>query len=332
MSLKRQKLVKLRGNRFYKGDCISGCLAHIPDNSIDLIITDPPYGIEGDQLHRHYYRDERYVVDGYIEVPRERYNQFSHQWIKQAERILKPNGQIYIISGYTNLYHILDALQATRLQEINHLIWKYNFGVFTKTKYVSSHYHILYYAKPGPGKRTFNLECRYGLQEKDSAGGSRNYQDREDVWIINREYKPGRFKNKNELPFQLLIKMIQYSSNRDELVCDLFMGGGSTAKVAIGLERRFVGFERSETVFEHGIRSIRQVKPGFLRDALPHPRKSRLANQGKKWQPDEIETLWQRYRQLQKELQLKKEIIAQLSREFGRGHWAIKRILGRQSE
>jgi len=329
MDPKRQKLVELRGNRFYHGDCISGCRTHIPANSIDLIITDPPYGIEGDQLHRHYYRDERYVVDGYIEVPRERYSQFSNQWIKQAERILKPDGQIYIISGYTNLYHILDALQATRLQEINHLIWKYNFGVFTKTKYVSSHYHILYYAKPGPGKRTFNLECRYGLQEKDSAGGSRNYQDREDVWIINREYKPGRFKNKNELPFQLLIKMIQYSSNRDDLVCDLFMGGGSTAKVAIGLERRFVGFERSEPVFEHGIRSIRQVKPGFLRDALPHPRKSRLANQGKKWQPDEIRAVQQRYQELCRERQRQKEIIAQLSREFERGPWAIKRILRR---
>ncbi|MBU4334566.1 MAG: DNA-directed RNA polymerase subunit beta, partial [Candidatus Omnitrophica bacterium] len=76
------------------------------------------------------------------------------------------------------------------------------------------------------------------------------YQDREDVWIINREYKPGKIKNKNELPKALLRKMILYSSNPDDIVCDFFLGSFSTAKVSICLGRRACGFELSKIAFD----------------------------------------------------------------------------------
>ncbi|ACL16277.1 DNA-methyltransferase [Methanosphaerula palustris] len=226
--------VTLHNSTFYHGDCISGAAAAIPDNSVDLIITDPPYGINGDKLHRHYNRNEAFVVDGYIEIPQSEYADFSVNWIREAERVLRPGGSIYIVSGYTNLVDILNALRGTSLTEVNHIIWKYSFGVFTRQKFVSSHYHILFYEKPG-GRRTFNLESRFGLVEKTGDGRSCNNADREDVWVINREYKPSQVKNKNELPFKLLAKMIQYSSNEGDLVADFFLGGFSTAKVAIGL-------------------------------------------------------------------------------------------------
>ncbi len=134
---------------FYNEDCIIGCRRHIPDGAVDLIVTDPPYGINGHQLHKHYNRKEAFVLDGYIEVPAGEYRDFSCQWIAEAERILRPGGSIYIVSGYTNLVDILTALRDTSLQEVNHIIWKYNFGVYTRNKYISSHYHILYYVKPG---------------------------------------------------------------------------------------------------------------------------------------------------------------------------------------
>src|SRR5579872_6606318 len=197
-------------------NCVKGAVLHLSDASVDLIITDPPYGIEGDRLHRHYNRDERFVIDGYVEVEASKYNAFSRAWIAQAERVLRPGGQLYIVSGYTNLYDVLDALRSTNLKEVNHLIWKYNFGVFTSRKYVSSHYHILYYEKPGD-RRTFNLQSRYATNEASDGGGSSNYRDREDVFIINREYKPGQEKNKNELPKELLKKLLQYSSNEGDL-------------------------------------------------------------------------------------------------------------------
>lgn len=285
------------GNVFYNCDCILGAREFVAENSVDLVICDPPYGIRGDKLHRHYNRSEEFVVDGYVEVAEPDYGEFSARWIREAERILRPGGSIYIVSGYTNLYHVLHALRETRLEEVNHVIWKYNFGVFTRQKYVSSHYHVLFYQKPG-GRRTFNLEARYGLGERAEGGGSLNYRDREDVWTINREYKPGREKNKNELPTALLAKMIQYSSDEGETVCDLFLGGFSTAITAIGLNRRAIGFEVSPRIFERRTREISALIPGFLLPGARRPVRGPAGRRGQAWTADETERLLREYGRL----------------------------------
>jgi site-specific DNA-methyltransferase (adenine-specific) len=309
---------------FYNTDCVRGALEYLGDSSVDLIVTDPPYGIDGDRLHRHYNRDERFVIDGYVEIDRRGYNAFSREWIAQAERVLRPGGQIYIVSGYTNLYDVLDALRATRLYEINHIIWKYNFGVYTSAKFVSSHYHILYYAKPG-ARRTFNLQARFALDESHDGGGSLNYRDREDVWVINREYKPGRSKNKNELPKALLQKMIAYSSDEGDVVCDFFMGGGSTAAVALGMNRRFVGFEISQKTFRSRVPALKKMVAGAMLE--PQPRPHVVRNRGKAWSDDESQRLHERYRALHASGATKKAIVAALSAEFARGAWSIRKRL-----
>ncbi len=316
--------------KFYNEDCIEGCKTHIKDNSIDLIITDPPYGINGDKLHKHYNRKENFVLDGYIEIPAKQYADFSIKWISEAERVLRPGGSLYVVSGYTNLIDILNALKQTKLIEVNHIIWKYNFGVYTKKKYISSHYHILYYTKPG-GKVTFNTHCRYGADEKNDKNRSLNYSDREDVWVINREYKPGKIKNKNELPSQLLIKLIQYSSNKNDLVCDLFLGSFSTAKIAIGLNRSAIGFELSKTAFEYQIDEIDKIQTGYLIPSLRQPNESINVNQGKPWNEEDKKLLRDRYSDLINKKMTKKYAIGILSEEFGRGRWSLLKLLDRMN-
>jgi len=320
------RCVTLPDGTFYNGDCISGAARYMRNDSVDLIITDPPYGINGDTLHKHYNRNEKFVIDGYVEVPQEDYGDFSRKWIREAERVLKPGGSIYIISGYTNLYHILAALRMTNLTEVNHIIWKYPFGVFTRRKFVSSHYHILFYEKPG-GRRTFNLESRYGLNEKNDEGRSLNNTDREDVWQINREYKPGQVKNKNELPPELLTRMIQYSSNEGELVCDFFLGGFSTARVAIGLNRRATGFEISTAIFGTRIKEIEALEPGSLIPAVREPEIQPKKNQRKAWTEKDIRYLTREFRKRRARGETKKAIIAALGDALGRGRWAIEKAL-----
>ena len=306
----------------YPLDCIKGTRKYVADNCVDLIITDPPYGIKGDQLHKHYHRHENFVIDGYVEIPQNQYFTFSKKWIKEAERVLRPGGSLYIVSGYSNLTDILNALRCTNLVEINHLIWKYNFGVHTRKKYISSHYHILYYAKPG-GDITFNTYSRYGYGEKDEHNNSLNYQDREDVWLINREYKPGEIKNKNELPIELVVKIMQYSSNEGDLVADFFLGGFSTAKVAIGLNRRVAGFEINKKSFQHHAHEIKILQPGYL---LPNLRKGCVGvptNQHKRWTKKERRHLYERYREIYNQLKHKRQTIRLLEGEFGRGYFSI---------
>jgi len=305
----------------YNMDCIEGMKKHIASNSVDLIITDPPYGISGDKLDKHYNRDESFVVEGYVEIPRSEYKEFSIKWISEAERILRPGGSLFIVSGYTNLHHILNALHSTDLTEINHIIWKYNFGVYTKKKFISSHYHILFWQKPG-GKATFNTFSRYGDSEKDGRS-SMNYKDREDVFVINREYKPGEIKNKNELPYNLLIKLMQYCSNPGDVVCDMFLGGFSTAIVAKGLNRVPIGFEISKTAFGMGMSRFKNVNKGFLLDDLKQPEKNRNLNTGKPWTEDDRKIMTSLFEGLID--RTKGEIIRSIGESMGRGKWSISR-------
>ncbi len=315
---------------YYNENCITGARKHIKNNSIDLIITDPPYGIDGDKLHKHYNRDENNVIDGYIEVSNEDYPNFSKQWIKEAERILRPGGSIYIISGYTQLRHILNALAETCLIEKNHIIWKYNFGVYTSKKFVSSHYHILFYTKPTT-KHTFNTYSFFSDSEKDDNGSSLNYKDREDVWIINREYKTGKVKNKNELPKDLLKKMILYSSNEGDMVCDLFLGSFSTAKVSIGLNRNACGFELNKNAFDYQTKEIEKIKKGELLSQIRKVPENKFVNKGKKINEEEVNKIITDYNNYRKTIQIKKNIVQKLSDKYGRGYFSISKILN-QSE
>jgi len=309
-------------SRLYPFDCISGAKKYITDNSVDLILTDPPYGIKANNLDRHYHRQEKNIIAGYVEIPQKEYAIFSKKWILQAQRILRPGGSIYIVSGYSNLPEILNALRMTTLEERNHIIWKYNFGVHTQKKYISSHYHILFYTKPG-AKHTFNTYARFGPDEKDSGNGSLNYQDREDVWTINREYKPGEIKNKNELPLNLITKIIQYSSNEGDLVCDFFLGGFNTAKAAIGLNRRIVGFEVNKKSFQHHIKEISVLKAGYLLNELREGVGQNPVNQGKRWSQTEKKDLKSRFSKLYIKIKHKRETIRILEKEFGRGYFSI---------
>lgn len=211
---------------------------HVAPGSVDLIFTDPPYGINGADLDQHYNRDSAQVIPGYQDVPRDQYPQFSLQWIQAAAQCLRPGGSIYIVSGWSNLHSVLSALHGTDLQEINHLIAQYSFGVYTSRKWVSSHYHVLYWAKPdcGQQRRTFNTHCRHESTRL-------SYQDRLSVQPLPRCYRRGQRRYQNELNPSFIDRFIQYSSRPGDLVMDPFAGSGSTGRSALALGRRFIGFE-----------------------------------------------------------------------------------------
>jgi site-specific DNA-methyltransferase (adenine-specific) len=238
----------------YNTDCVSGMKQYVSDNVVDLIFTDPPYGIDGDELDVHYHRDESKVVPGYIDVPLKDYAKFSQEWITECDRVLRPGGSMYIVSGYTNLHHILNALHGTSLVEINHIIAKYSFGVSTTKKFVSSHYHVLFWQKPDKGKqkRTFNSNWKY-TDQKDS------YHDRLSVQDMPRDYKPGQIKNKNQLSEDFIMKFIMYSSNRGDTVLDCFGGGLTTGRTSLRYGRKFIGFELNVNAYNAFVPTLDNV-------------------------------------------------------------------------
>jgi site-specific DNA-methyltransferase (adenine-specific) len=251
--------VNTTGLKIFNTDCITGARRFIPDGSVPLMICDPPFGIHESTFDRHYRRNAENVIEGYVEAPAD-YEQWSYEWVKEAKRILKPNGSMYIISGWTRLREVLNAIDANDLYLINNLIWKYPFGVNATRKFVTSHYHILYVKKTESAKVTFNTFCRFGPDDRDEHGRCLRYLDMEDVWTIKRDYIRNEPINQNKLPDALIEKMIQYSSNPGDTVCDFFLGNFTTAKVALRLGRVPMGFEINEHAFRNGMQNLYPLK------------------------------------------------------------------------
>ena len=312
---------------YYNMDCIAGAKTYIPDAVVDLVITDPPFAIEGDQLHKLYNRNEGHVVEGYVEVSKENYGDFSFRWIEQAKRVLKDTGSMYIVSGWTNLLDVLLAIEQNGLELINHIIWKYNFGVSTKHKFVTSHYHILYCRKKDRAETKFNPYCRFGAAEKDSEGSSMLYCDLEDVWTIGRDFKKGRTKNRNELPVELLRKMILYSSDENDLICDFFLGSFSTAKVARSLGRYSTGFEINGTAYEHQVGQVSNIQRGWMLAGLRLNGGNPYFNQRKRWTKEETGSVMERYHNIKRTGVSDRQAYSILSQEFGRGYFSMMNIV-----
>ncbi len=228
-------------DEIYNADCITG-MQNIPKNKIDLIITDPPFAIGFKAARGNYNRTGSRVMGGYGEIRPEDYYDFTRKWMGESFRVLKDSGSMYVFSGWNNLRDILTVLDETGFHTVNHLIWKYQFGVVTKKKFVTSHYHCLYVCKNND-KRRFYPFSRFKQSDRDSNGHSLHYQDKEDVWNIKREYWIGDEKTPTKLPSELIKKILEYSSKKNDVVMDPFLGSGQVAVVSKMNQRRYVGFE-----------------------------------------------------------------------------------------
>jgi len=234
-------LKKFLHNKIYNTDCIAG-MQEIPKNKFDLVITDPPFAINFKATKANYNRTASRVIQGYNEILPENYYDFSFNWMSEVFRILKESGSMYVFSGWNNLKDILSALDDVGFTTVNHIIWKYQFGVVTKKKYVTSHYHCLYVCKNNKKKKFYPFS-RFKKDSKTDNGRSLHYKDKEDVWEIKREYWTGKEKTPTKLPADLIKKILLYSSRKNDLVLDPFLGSGQVAVVSKMLGREYYGFE-----------------------------------------------------------------------------------------
>ena len=242
-------------NKIYYEDCIIG-LKSVPDKSIDHFYADPPFDIKFDKKETMYNRKKQHVVPGYTESTGTYYD-FSASWIKECFRTLKEDGSGWICSGWSNLGDVLRAIKDSGFTLVNHVIWKYQFGVYTKKKFITSHYHMLFVVK-NPKKWAFNKDCRY--KDTRTEVGNANYRDREDVWSIDRPYQNGKEKNANTQPVELVKKALQYTTSEGDLILDCFMGGATTAVACILLKRKYVGFEINKNLKNLQERRIKDAK------------------------------------------------------------------------
>lgn len=264
----------IKTNQIYNMDCVEG-MRRLPEGSVDLVVTDPPFAI-GFKAHRtNYNRTQARVIAGYNEISSEKYGDFTLRWMREASRVLKDSGSMFIFSGWNNLKDILFAVDDLGLETINHIIWKYQFGVVCKRRFVTSHYHCLYVCKDNSQRKFFN-SARFSQEDHAENGGSLRYRDLEDVWVIQREYWHGDKKTATKLPAQVIQKILDYTSERGDVILDPFLGSGQVAVVSSMLGRRYIGFEIVKEYYEFakhrlekGVYRVKEGSPKEVVSALP---------------------------------------------------------------
>ena len=226
-------------NHLYNEDCIKS-MGIIPDESVDAVITDPPFAINFKAKRANYNRDESTVLEGYQEVAAAEYYDFTFKWMSECKRVLKESGSMMIVSGYNNMNDILTVIKELDLEFVNQIIWEFQFGVYTTKKFVASHYNIFYVCKNDKKRQFFN-------QIEDT---KLSYNDRLSVWRIPREYWKGQKKTPTKLPRKLCEKMISYTTQKADTILDPFVGSGQVPFVAKDLGRNYIGYEIVKDYFD----------------------------------------------------------------------------------
>ena len=314
------------------------CIKSLPKECLQCVICDPPFGLGEDTFDKHYAREkDGLVTKGYVTAPEgaAAYEAWCKTWIHELPRVLKPDGTVYIICAWNHVCDVELAIRsapAPGLSVLNHCIWKYNFGVYTQKKFVSSHYHIL---RCGRGDLRSKVPAFYNRAffnetERVAGEGNLQYRDMEDVFVIPKEFAQGEKKNVNKLPDALIHKLMNYSSKPGDLVADFFLGNFTTAYVARRGGRRFVGCELNPKTYALHAKAVSNIV--FPTD-VPHEKEStKPENAGQPLSEEERKKIVARFDALRtpgadKKSMTKKDAMLVLEKEFGRGHFSLVNLL-----
>ena len=142
-----------------------------------------------------------------------------------------------------------------------------------------------------------------------------------------KQAKDDEVKNNNKLPNELIDKLILYSSNEGDTICDFFMGNFTTAYSAIKLGRKVGGFELNKELYDYNMNKLQGLEFGYGLSELKETIINKPKNQGKPVTDEERLNIYTDYKQLLSEKKLKKYISFILQNKYGRGPFSIKNIL-----
>ncbi len=251
----------LRLNEIIVGDCITE-LARLPEHSVDLVFADPPYNL---QLNSELLRPNNSRVDGVDDAWDKfgsfaDYDRFTRDWLVACRRVLKPEGALWVIGSYHNIFRVGALLQDLGFWVLNDVIWRKTNPMpnFRGRRFTNAH-ETLIWASTGPKTRyTFNYEAMKALNE--------DLQMRSD-WLIpicagaERLKEDGRKTHPTQKPEALLSRVILAASHKGDVVLDPFAGSGTTAAVAKRLGRNFIGIERDAAYAEAATARIAATVP-----------------------------------------------------------------------
>ena len=259
-------------NQVVLGDNLE-VLREIPDGKVNLIYIDPPFNtgrvqkrqalktVKSTSGSRVGFKGASYETvkgtitsydDSFVD-----YWEFLEPRLEEAWRVLAPNGTLYLHLDFREVHYakvLLDALFG-RDSFLNEIIWAYDYGARSKNKWPAKHDNILVYVKD-PSNYVFNNTAvdrepymAPGLVTPEKAALGKLPTD---VWWHTIVSPTGKEKTGyvTQKPEGILRRVIHASSNEGDLVMDFFGGSGTTAHVAMKLNRRFLTVDKNPEAFE----------------------------------------------------------------------------------
>src|SRR3989344_5124284 len=238
-------------HRIINGDALK-VLQSLPENSVDLIFADPPYNMSkkkglGWKYSKHITMQEEWDI-----FTKDDYFQFNQQWIKEALRVLKHGGSLWISGSFHNIYQTGFILQHFNEVKINNsIVWfKPNAQPnITCRFFTESTEHLIWASKNGKGKKwKFNYELSKGIEDPLNPKGKQT----RNVWSIPLTPKSEKWAGAHptQKPEELLRRILIACTKEGDVVLDPFVGSGTTSVVAKMLNRNSIGIEKERKYLE----------------------------------------------------------------------------------
>ncbi|WP_185819941.1 DNA-methyltransferase [Salibacterium salarium] len=218
-------------NRIYQRDCIEG-MRMIPDESVDLVATDPPYvNVVGEDWDKE--------------------NVFTDELVSEMRRVLKPSGSIYVWCGIGEKSRsLVDFIQILdkQLNFKDLITWKKQRGIGMRKGWLYTREECLWYVKDNK-KFIWRRDNQYNKEDKRAFSLPNNKSDYKrwtNIWTDVKEVAGGMKSaqyHPTQKPVELMERIINLHTYENEVVLDCFMGSGTTAVAALRTNRNFVGFE-----------------------------------------------------------------------------------------
>jgi modification methylase len=246
-----------------KGDCVAA-MDRLPEKSVDLVFADPPYNL---QLNGDLHRPDQSKVDAVDDAWDQfdsfaAYDAFTRAWLLAARRVLKPNGTIWVIGSYHNIFRVGSTLQDLGFWILNDVVWRKTNPMpnFRGRRFQNAHETLIWASRDQNGKGyTFNYDALKAAND--------DVQMRSD-WLFPICTGAERLKNDNgdklhptQKPEALLARVMLASTKPGDVVLDPFFGSGTTGAVAKRLGRHFVGIEREQDYIDAANERIAAVVP-----------------------------------------------------------------------
>ena len=245
-----------------KGDCVAA-MNRLPDHSVDAIFADPPYNL---QLEGALLRPDQSKVDAVDDdwdqfESFQAYDAFTRAWLLAARRVLKPNGTIWVIGSYHNIFRVGAIMQDLGFWILNDVVWRKTNPMpnFRGRRFQNAHETMIWASRDRSAKGyTFNYESMKAAND--------DVQMRSD-WLFPICTGNERLKDEKgvkihptQKPEALLARVMLSSTKPGDVVLDPFFGSGTTGAVAKRLGRHFVGIEREQAYIDAAQERIAEVK------------------------------------------------------------------------